>query len=65
MPTTVKDTKVKVLTAFLYDLLRDELPAGKVEGMVREAEKCRGKEIRYTTGPLAELALSIAHRLTD
>lgn len=47
------------LTSFLYDLLRDHLPSGVVERMVREADA----DIQYTNGWLAEYARDLARRL--
>jgi hypothetical protein len=52
-----------VLVEFLYVLLRDELPAGKVEELVRSVEG-RGM-VMYTNGWLAKYAEDLASRLTS
>ena len=49
------------LTSFLYDLMRDHLPLGQVEMLVREAQE-QG-ETRYTNGWLAQYAHNPAERL--
>jgi hypothetical protein len=50
------------LTSFLYDLLRDHLPAGTVESLVRGAQTT---PIRYCNGHLARYAEDVAKRLVD
>lgn len=50
------------LTAFLYELMRDHLPAGKVEELVRSNE-CSA-HIKYTNGYLADYAHLLSKRLT-
>lgn len=47
------------LASFLYDLLRDHLPAGEVERLVREADP----DVQYTNGWLAEYARDLSRRL--
>lgn len=52
------------LVAFLYDLLRDHLPAGEVEKLVRDAEVVSPENIAvYTNGYLARYAKDLADRL--
>jgi hypothetical protein len=48
------------LTSFLYDLIRDHLPAGTVESLVREAQE---PDVQYTNGWLAKYAEDLALRL--
>lgn len=50
------------LTSFLYELMRDHLPAGAVEALVREAEKVT---VTYSNGWLAEYAHYLAGRLNQ
>lgn len=52
------------LTAFLYTLMRDHLPAGVVEELVRENENIEDT-VKYTNGYLARYAELLAYRLTD
>jgi len=49
------------LVSFFYELLRDHLPAGKVEKIVRNSEN--ESNIQYTNGFLAQYALNLANRL--
>jgi hypothetical protein len=52
------------LIAFLYILLRDELSAGTVEGiMVNHVEKGDGKRRVYSNPWLASMAADLAGRL--
>lgn len=54
------------LTDFLYLLMRNELAAGKVEEMVREAINTAGKqECIYTNGWLAQYAHNLAELLKN
>lgn len=48
--------------SFLYQLMRDELPPGKVEGIVRD---CQEPDVLYTNGWLAKYAQDLAERLSD
>lgn len=48
------------LVGFLYELMRDHLPAGEVEKLVR---KCQDPEIEYCNGYLAKYAEDLANRL--
>jgi hypothetical protein len=51
------------LVSFLYELMRDHLPTGEVEALVRASEdepKCT-----YTNGWLAQYAEDLAKRLKD
>ena len=50
------------LTSFLYDLLRDHLPAGVVEKLVQNALAENGS-VEYTNGYLAQYAQNLANRL--
>lgn len=49
------------ITSFLYVLMRDHLPAGTLEEIVRDSEKC--DEFEYTNGWLAQYANNLAKRL--
>lgn len=51
------------LVSFLYTLLRDELPAGVVERLVRDAEV--GEKVTLTNGDLARYAVELADRLSN
>lgn len=51
------------LTSFLYVLMRDELPVGKVEILVREIESEKGMKAVYTNGWLAKYAHNLANKL--
>jgi hypothetical protein len=50
------------LVAFLYDLMRDKLPVGVVEQLVRDQENLT-LPVVYTHGELEKLARSMARRL--
>lgn len=67
-PVTLRPTAITLkadqLVAFLYDLLRDELPAGKVERLALEAQKVRRRdEVRFSNRHLAAYATDLADRL--
>lgn len=47
------------LTAFLYELMRDLVPPGRLEALVRNAEP----DVVYTNGWLANYARDMAERL--
>lgn len=51
------------LVSFLYDLMRDHLPPGKVEELVQNAED--EPSIVYTNGWLAKYAEDLSNRLKD
>ena len=55
------------MTAFLYLLMRDHLPVGKIEGIIRQIEKGRkdpnDSSILYSNGWLAQYAEYCANRL--
>jgi hypothetical protein len=52
------------LVSVLYDLARDDLPAGRLEQVVRDAEKAaRYDETRYSNPYLVDYAESLAERL--
>lgn len=51
------------LTSFIYSLLRDHLPAGEVELLIREAED--QSNVTYTNGYLAKYSEILAKRLLD
>lgn len=50
------------LTAFLYLVIRDELPAGKVIKIIQEIESIEGN-IEFTNGFLEALAADCAKRI--
>lgn len=50
------------LISFLYVLMRDYLPAGDVEMLVRDSQD---SDIVYTNGWLAKYANDLAERLKD
>lgn len=50
---------------FLYTLMRDHLPAGQVESIVREVLLHREYEIRFTNGWLHAYAAYCAKRLNS
>lgn len=52
------------LTAFLYDLMRDHVPPGKVEEIVRSLFK-PGACYQYTNGWLALYAADLAARIKE
>lgn len=51
------------LVSFLYELIRDHVPAGRVESIVRSSED--EPEVTYTNGWLAQYAEDLAKRLKD
>ena len=51
------------LVSFLYELIRDHLPAGVVEKIVQESEY--NSNIIYTNGWLAKYAENLANRLSN
>jgi hypothetical protein len=55
------------LTSFLYELMRDAIPAGQVETIVRSIEEKARKsgleDILYTNGWLAKYANHLAERI--
>lgn len=50
------------LVSFLYSLMRDHLPPGVIEELVREAEQ--EPDVQYTNGWLARYAENLAKRLS-
>jgi len=48
------------LAAFLYELMRDVIPPGDVERLLRNVSSA---EVQYTNGWLAEYAKDVARRL--
>lgn len=50
------------LVSFLYELMRDHLPTGKVEELVRASND---PDVTYTNGWLALYAQDLANRLKD
>ncbi len=52
-----------MLKAFLYLLLRDELPAGVVEKLVVQVESSKGQIQLFSNEPLANYAEELAFRL--
>ena len=53
------------LISFLYILMRDHLPPGKIEELVRETELDGNGENQYSNGWLASYSIDLASRLTD
>lgn len=51
------------LTCFLYLLMRNNLAAGVVEGLVGEVTECKNEPIEYCNGWLAQYAEDIKKRL--
>lgn len=49
------------LVSFLYDLMRDHMPPGEVESLMRSAQD---PQVKYTNGWLANYAEYLARRLT-
>ena len=50
------------LTSFLYELMRDHLPPGTVEGIMLN---CDDPDVTYCNGWLARYAHDVATRLTE
>ena len=53
------------LVSFLYTLMRDHLPPGKIEELVRETELDEPGENQYSNGWLALYAQDLMVRLTN
>jgi len=54
------------LTAFLYDLMRDHVPCGVVERLVRDSQLAQGANMyRLTNGHLGRYAEELALVLTQ
>ncbi len=52
------------LVCFLYELMRDELPAGKAAGLVKSAEAIKpGEVVHYTNKHLEAYARELCSRL--
>lgn len=51
------------LLSFLYLLMRDELPVGKVEQLVMEVENLDGYNLKYCNGWLAKYAQNLSQRI--
>lgn len=51
------------LVWFLYDLMRDHLPAGTVEKLVVDLEKVDADTAEFSNGWLAQYAQDVAARL--
>lgn len=51
------------LVAFLYDLMRDYLPVGEVEKIIRENNVKDITSYQFTNGHLANIAKDMAERL--
>ena len=74
-PEGATDQHVTLLTAFIHDLIRDHLPVGKVERMVRDIEdkilniRCDGtlpgaiETIDYENAHMEALAAKLAKRI--
>lgn len=52
------------MTVFLYTLMRDHLPPGKVEELMQEAERAYDYTITFTNDHLAAYALELSNRLS-
>ena len=50
------------MVIFLYTLMRDEIPSGKIEEIIQEIDDMQG-EVLFTNGWLAKYAINIAGRL--
>lgn len=50
------------LAAFLYDLMRDQVPPGVIEEIVRKLPK-PGQDVVYTNGWLASYCEDVAKRI--
>lgn len=50
------------LVSFLYELMRDHLPAGEIEKLVKASQE---SDCLYTNGWLAKYAQDLANRLKD
>ena len=50
------------LVSFLYELMRDHLPPGKIEELIRASQE---PDVTYTNGWLAKYAQDLANRLKD
>lgn len=48
------------LTSFLYELMRDNVPPGELERLVRDSQV---ESVQYTNGWLAKYAEDLANRL--
>lgn len=58
-----KNGNIKIndkLTSFLYDLMRDHLPPGKVQELMQDAQE---PDVSYTNGYLAQYAEYVAQKL--
>ncbi len=53
------------LVEFIYALLRDELPADKMEAIVRKIEENPDEEITFTNGWLAKYSKDLALRIQE
>lgn len=58
-------TPKKNLVAFFYELMRDHLPVGKVEQLVRNCEAPPETAVVFTNGALARYAQELANRITS
>lgn len=58
-------TSKKNLVAFFYELMRDHLPIGVVEQLVRNCEMDPENPVIFTNGFLARYAQELAERLTS
>jgi hypothetical protein len=50
------------LVSFIYDLTRDHVPSGIIEGIMNGLPK-EGQEVEFTNGWLAEYSKDVADRL--
>lgn len=59
-PLAIQHSK---LVEFLYELMRDKLPFGVVERLVRETEQGNCETMSFTNNHLAAYAVELANRL--
>ena len=57
--------KKGILTAFLYTLMRDEIPVGKLEKIIKDLEDNNVENVQYSNGWLTEYANDLEKRLTE
>jgi len=59
----IKIVKKGKLIAFFYRLLRDEIPAGCIEIIIKEISKNKDETYEYSNNMLADYAEDIVKRL--
>jgi len=63
--TEKEKTPHKSLIAFLYLIMRDELPTGKVCNIITQIQNFHSDEIIYSNPHLHDLAKDYATRITE